>query len=242
VSLPDHAFRKSGAQNKTSILFFRKFTAAEQRMFDHEYARALLASPAPSSDPDGNPLADGTADRAAVAAAIGAAQLDYSVFLAEANAIGYAPTGMPTARNDLYRPATNGRLANDQEGSILGEWRRFLAAPSGYTGRTQPDCMAMAFSALWRAHPSQRLDPKYHIFQREALREVPAGWVHDRIVNLMQRRTEPVSEFVFDRTYLVLTISQTGEVRPREPGKGNNPPAWTGDYFAEVSPGDWYAP
>lgn len=30
VSLPDHAFRKSGAQNKTSILFFRKFTDAER--------------------------------------------------------------------------------------------------------------------------------------------------------------------------------------------------------------------
>ncbi len=34
VSLPDHAFRKSGAQNKTSILFFRKFTTAGQRAFD----------------------------------------------------------------------------------------------------------------------------------------------------------------------------------------------------------------
>ena len=34
---PDHAFRKSGAQNKTSVLFFRKFTAAEQRAFDRAY-------------------------------------------------------------------------------------------------------------------------------------------------------------------------------------------------------------
>lgn len=33
VSLPDYAFRKSGAQNKTSILFFRKFKAAERRAF-----------------------------------------------------------------------------------------------------------------------------------------------------------------------------------------------------------------
>ena len=33
VSLPDHAFRKSGAQNKTSILFFRKFTNTEARTF-----------------------------------------------------------------------------------------------------------------------------------------------------------------------------------------------------------------
>ena len=33
VSLTDHAFRKSGAQNKTSILFFRKFTDTEARTF-----------------------------------------------------------------------------------------------------------------------------------------------------------------------------------------------------------------
>ena len=39
VSLPDHAFRKSGAQNKTSILFFRKFTNAEKRAFDRAYGQ-----------------------------------------------------------------------------------------------------------------------------------------------------------------------------------------------------------
>lgn len=38
VSLPDYAFRKSGAQNKTSILFFRKFTEAEASKF----SRALI--------------------------------------------------------------------------------------------------------------------------------------------------------------------------------------------------------
>jgi type I restriction enzyme M protein len=39
VSLPDYAFRKSGAQNKTSILFFQKFTEAERRRIDRELAR-----------------------------------------------------------------------------------------------------------------------------------------------------------------------------------------------------------
>ena len=37
VSLPDFAFRKSGAQNKTSILFFRKFSEHEKRRFDRAY-------------------------------------------------------------------------------------------------------------------------------------------------------------------------------------------------------------
>ena len=38
-----------------------------------------------------------------------------------------------------------------------------------------------------------------------------------------------------------MTISQTGEIRARSAGKGNNPPTWIGEYFATVSPGDWFA-
>ena len=41
VSLPDHAFRKSGAQNKTSILFFRKFTGQQKRTFDRAFSDCL---------------------------------------------------------------------------------------------------------------------------------------------------------------------------------------------------------
>lgn len=37
-----------------------------------------------------------------------------------------------------------------------------------------------------------------------------------------------------------MTISQTGEIRAREAGKGRNPPQWLGAYFAE-SPGSWFA-
>src|SRR5262249_40052792 len=37
VSLPDYAFRKSGAQNKTSILFFRKFTEAQRHAFERAF-------------------------------------------------------------------------------------------------------------------------------------------------------------------------------------------------------------
>ncbi len=38
----------------------------------------------------------------------------------------------------------------------------------------------------------------------------------------------------------VMTISQTGDIRPREAGKGNNPPEWLGMYF-EDSSSTWYA-
>jgi type I restriction enzyme M protein len=38
----------------------------------------------------------------------------------------------------------------------------------------------------------------------------------------------------------VMTIGQTGEIRQREAGKGNNPPEWLGMYF-EDSSSTWYA-
>jgi type I restriction enzyme M protein len=43
-----------------------------------------------------------------------------------------------------------------------------------------------------------------------------------------------------DRQFTVMTISQTREIRPREAGKGNNPPEWRGTYLADM-PSIWYA-
>jgi type I restriction enzyme M protein len=84
VSLPDYAFRKSGAQNKTSILFFRKFTDAQQRAFDRAFARATRPE---------KPEAE------AIGEAILGADLNYKVFLAEANHVGYTPAG-PLSANE----------------------------------------------------------------------------------------------------------------------------------------------
>jgi type I restriction enzyme M protein len=39
---------------------------------------------------------------------------------------------------------------------------------------------------------------------------------------------------------MVMTISQTGEIRPREAGKGRNPPEWLGMYFID-SPSTWFS-
>ena len=39
---------------------------------------------------------------------------------------------------------------------------------------------------------------------------------------------------------MVMTLSQTGEIRPREPGKGHNPPEWLGMYFDNGS-STWFS-
>ena len=77
------------------------------------------------------------------------ADINYWTFLAEANHVGYAPSGATAATNDLYRDGQNGSLNANQDGSILFEWRQFLRRdPANYQGRTQPDCMAARFDTL----------------------------------------------------------------------------------------------
>ncbi|EKP95155.1 N-6 DNA methylase [Thermaerobacter subterraneus] len=223
VSLPDYAFRKSGAQNKTSILFFRKFEPHERVAFKNAYDAAREA---------------GKNEEEALIAALEA--LNYPVFLAEANYIGYTATGVPSERNDLYRSCEYGILNEDQSGTILGEYRRFRSKPDSYDGHRLPDCMAASIVDIWRAHESHRLDPKYHLFKREERTITPKGWIRRRVAEVMRRREEIVRPQ--DSPYepvVVMTISQTGEIRAREAGKGNNPPEWLGMYF-EDSSSVWY--
>lgn len=163
------------------------------------------------------------------------------MFLAEANFIGYTPTAMPSSRNDLYQADRNGRLIPQQHGTIIGEYRRFQANPRLYEGSKTPDCMAYSFSELWRAHPSHRLDPKYYLFKREEATTAPPGWVKQPVTAVMTRREHEVHPEVRpDEPVLVMTLSQTGEIRPRAAGKGRNPPEWIGSYF-EDSSSRWYA-
>lgn len=226
ISLPDFAFRKSGAQNKTSILFFQKFTRAEKQHFDRAFNR----------------LVDGGSEQGeAVASAVAESGLSYYVFLGEANHVGYTPAGAASPENDLYRSGSNGAMGPDQAGTILNEWNSFKAAPAAYLGCTSPDCMGIGFEQLWTAHGSHRLDPKYHLFKREAARPVPEGWIRAGLATVMRRREEEIHpEFEPDRLFQVMTLSQTGEIRSREAGKGRNPPQWLGAYFAD-SPGTWFA-
>ncbi|MER9268652.1 N-6 DNA methylase [Mesorhizobium sp. M0410] len=225
ISLPDYAFRRSGAQNKTSILFFRKFSDQEKARFDRAYDTYIK-------------LNEGDRDGAIQA---GLTTLSYRVFLAESAHVGYTSTGALDQKNDLYRGSSGGKLEIDQSGRILGEYQKFRADQTTYEGTTSPDCMAIDVVQMWSAHSSHRLDPKYFLFKREERAITPAGWVRLPIRDVMQRRediTRP--EDSPDDPLTVMTISQTGEIRKREAGKGRNPPEWLGMYFAD-SPSTWYA-
>ncbi|HYP24057.1 MAG TPA: N-6 DNA methylase [Actinomycetota bacterium] len=224
VSLPHHAFRKSGAQNKTSILMFRTFFDSERAEWDAAYGAAEAA---------------GADEDAAVLEGLRA--LDYDVFLAEATHVGYTPTGQKSDSNDLYVSDERGYVADGQEGSILGELWRFRAAPGTYDGSRSPDCMSLSVVDMWKAHPSHRLDPKYFLFKREERSPAPEGWITARVGEVMRRRRERQRpEDDPDREVVVLTVPQSGDLRQRPAGKGRNPPEWRGMYF-EGMPTKWYA-
>lgn len=233
VSLPDHAFDRSGAQNKTSVLFFGKFTKEEKTAFDN----AFKATKSKSGG-------EGELSEAAAVQHVYSTVTPFntmSTFLAEANKIGYSPTGSLTAGNDLYAGAPGGKLDAVQKGTILGEWRKFLKNPSSYKGSSTPECMAVPFHELWAAHGSRRLDPKYHLFVRTQSGHTPAGWVKAKIRDVMRRRVQPAApETTPDAFFKVMTLGQNGEIREREAGKGNNFPEWRGCFFADGS-STWFA-
>lgn len=225
ASLPDYAFRRSGAQNKTSILFFRKFTDQESLRAGTAYDDYLADN---ADDVDG-----------AIEALLNA--MNYQVFLAEASHVGYSSTGAPIQQNDLYRGLHGGFLDSDQSDTILGEFRRFQLEPRNYPGSTSPDCMAIGAAEMWRTHPSHRLDPKYFLFRREERTVTPAGWTRLPLRGVMRRRESVASpQNEPEASVMVMTISQTGEIRPREAGKGRNPPEWLGMYFID-SPSTWFS-
>ncbi len=69
---------------------------------------------------------------------------------------------------------------------------------------------------------------------------VPQGWSSAPMIDLVKRMKRTV-DFEKDpmREYKVLTLSQTGVARLREPGVGNNPPEWRGMYFCDSS-SNWF--
>lgn len=222
VSLPDYAFRKSGAQNKTSILFFKKFNYDERTAFENIYNEQV---------------ANGVAEDIAIYEALSANP--YKVFMAEAHYVGYSSTGMLISKNDLYRGSAGGHLEDDQSGTILGEYRRFRNDPVEYIP-CLIDCIGLDIQDVWRAHESHRFDPKYHLFKAQEQQTLPKGWVRKKISELMERREEIVyPQENPEDSVMVMTLSQTGDIRPREAGKGKNPPEWLGMYFEE-SPSTWY--
>lgn len=86
------------------------------------------------------------------------------------------------------------------------------------------------------AHPSNRLDPKFHLFQSERIQNPPPHMTKCRLGDLLKRREEKVDPTEYpDQEFLTLTLSQDGTLAPREAGKGNNPPSWHGAYFTKGS-------
>lgn len=221
VSLPDHAFRRSGAQNKTSLLFVRRWSDNERARMDEAVARHLGRAKAAVGRP---------ADTDALHQAIGSAlqEVDYPVFLAEADHIGYTPTGVSTARNDLY--SGTGFDVEDAEDTILGQYRLFRAQPTAYRNSIQPPCTSLSASELFAGHPAHRIDAKYFTFRSRE--EVVRRSDMRRLGELVSRRCESIVPNNWpEREFKTITLTLEGEMRPREAGKGRNPPGWHGSYF-----------
>lgn len=238
VSLPDHAFRKSGAQNKTSILFYQKFTRNEKENFDEVYWDAIdeliqAKEEDEELDADNVPL---EIEEEAISRSL--QKIEYRAFMAEANYIGYNSVGNLITNNDLYIGAVGGHLEDDQSNTILGEYRRF-EMDKDYESRL-PNCIVLSIYNIWEAHESHRIDPKYHLFVNNEQHDKPKGWRHKKVFELMERRLEVASpeEHPNDEV-VVMTLKQTGDIVAREAGKGKNPPEWLGMYF-EDSPSIWY--
>lgn len=241
VSLPDHAFRTSGAQNKTSILFFKKFSDQESSLFKQRYDSAggcwdSILEGAPAND------------RAFLEALSG---MDGRVFFAEAENIGYTSTGKYSPSNDLYSDedlmddasiaeTRDAGGSEKQARSILREYRCFQEDPRGYACH-QPNCAVLDWDKAWSAHHSHRLDAKYHVFKaREFETSVPEGWTKRKLGELLEPREAKIRpDLAPDKLFTVLSLSQNGEFSAREAGKGNNPPEWLGMYF-EDSSSTWY--
>lgn len=158
-------------------------------------------------------------------------------FLAEVERIGFTPTGADDPVNELYIGTEGGVVEPDQTGTVLGELAKFRQEGDAYDGFFSPDCMSVPGSAFLEAG---RMDPKFFLFKRLGDSERPDGWVTERVGKALSRRKELFEpEGKLDDLFNVLTIRQTGEIVPREPGKANAPPEWLGSYFSESS-SKWY--
>ncbi len=226
VSLPDYAFRKAGAQNKTSLIFLQKFTDEEHARFQEAYNRCLLDTSSSHILPED----------AAIHA--GLAALNYPVFFAEAEHIGYLPAGQRSPRNDLYSLTDDGHICEDDPGTVLGQWRVFLRNPSSFAGSDTPRTACASIVDIFQAHPSRRLDAKYHLFRLRSLTHAGRTTMA-RLGEILVRRREVVRPWQEpEQEFVTIELGQDGTLRRREAGKGINPPAWQGSYFR---PGTvWY--
>ena len=134
-------------------------------------------------------------------------------------------TGILTTTNNLYS-AKDRVPRSDDESTILGQYWKFVLDPASYGGNETPACMAEWIDSVFTAHRAHRLDPKYHLFKREARRPAKQGTIRYTLGDVLIARREAVVPFDSpDKEFLTLTLTQEGQLRPREAGLGNNPPA-----------------
>lgn len=230
VSLPDFAFRKAGAQNKTSLLFLRKFTISEKNLFDHHYQAFL-------SENDVTDLPSPEIEKLAIKYAL--SQNSYQVFLAEVDYIGYTPSGAFSSVNQLYSSTSDGLLDENDNDTVFGLYNSYILSPDSFNSGENPICHATSILDILERHESFRLDPKFHLFQLEQVRTLPSHMTEYELGDILIRRLEQVNPSQQpDQEFLTLTLSQDGTLSPREAGKGNNPPSWHGVYFTNGS--RWY--
>ena len=221
VSLPDHAFRRSGAQNKTSLLFVRRWSESERRDLERSIRNHGGAREGRANN-----------DASDLERALGLAlkENDYPVFLAEAEHIGYTATGVSSDANDLY--SGTGFDVDDAPDTILGKYRLFLSSPKDFRTSTKPECTSLPASELYAQHPSHRIDAKYFTFKRTEEIGRHRGGKTYRLGDLLSRRRETVVPSDFPETeFKTVTLTLKGEMKPREAGKGRNLPGWHGSYF-----------
>jgi type I restriction enzyme M protein len=228
TSLPDHTFDQAGAQNKTSIIFFQKYTKEEKREFRRAFRDAL--------EEKGGDLDDLTGAEKWEVTTAAVEQNDYPVFLAEAWQVGYAPTGQTIDENDLYSLDDDGLPDDSDDSTILGQYRRFESDPSQFDSTDEPETMSIQASELIGSRDDGRMDPKYHLFELESMEEPPSGMTRVRLGDVLEERDERVDPTEHPETeFLVPTVTHDGHMEPREAGKGHNPVSWEGQYFSGSS-------
>jgi type I restriction enzyme M protein len=226
TSLPDHTFDQAGAQNKTSILFFKKYTEEEKTEFRQGLLDVLDSNEVEWDDLTGSQKWEMMTEAVQEV-------YDYPVFLAEAWQIGYAPTGKTIDVNDLYSVNDNSMPNEDDLSTILGQYRRFQENPEDFTPTDEPETMSIQASDMIGCRDDGRMDPKYHLFQREAMEEPPEGMTRLRLGDVIDERNERVEPTEHPETeFLVPTVTHDGHMEPREAGKGHNPVSWEGQYFS----------
>ncbi|MDZ7689234.1 MAG: N-6 DNA methylase [Halobacteriales archaeon] len=228
VSLPDHAFTKAGAQNKTSIIFFRKYTTQERRELHSDISEVL-----DERDIEDEDELTGAEKWDVMTEAV--SQNDYQTFLAEAEEIGYDPTGQEINKNDLYSLGDESIPKKDDLTTILGQYREFKNDPSEYDSSEEPEAISISCSDMI-GQGDGRIDPKYHIVQHQAMDTPPKGTKKLRLGDVLEERDERVDPTEHpDTEFKVPTLKHDGSMEQREAGKNKAPVAWEGQYFSGKS-------